>query len=379
MKTNPIGAAYVPSPRSDFIGLSRTPAGKLYRKRILKFGEFPHPADPKTKLTIDGALAGKLVENFHNKVCDIVQIPLANDENKHVEDVTRNVGEVIDIDVQDGSDPVLAPDGPGVYANMDIRKDEAAREIGRTLLGTSAMIHMDYTDTRTGEKAGPTLLHTLITNRPYLTDLGDYREVVAASADTPGVDDIVVFGAQKEESHMTYEELIEALKTEHDTDVVAMTARIEELEEQVAREPDTDKIVDALAGVLAKTGVTKLSQTSENEVTIDEVAEGIVELSQEFVSRDQRIASLEAERAEERKQAATREVESLVKEGRVIPAAKDTMIELAQNDRTKFESLVSPQPLVALAEQGVTVYDTRSEDIEAEVERLAKAMKGESE
>lgn len=365
-------AVYVPAPRSAFTELSRTPTGKLYRKRILKFGEFPHPADPSQKLLIDAELANKLVENFDNGVCDIVQIPVADDKNRHVEDPLRNLGEVIEVDVQLTADPVRAPDGPGVYANMDFRKEPDAP--GKTLLGTSAMIHMDYPDTRTGKSAGPTLLHTLMTNRPYLTDLGDFREVVAASADTYDQDEIVVFGAQ-EEIMPTLEELQEALKNDHNIDVVALSSHVEELEAEITRRdeedaqtPDPNAIVTQLSRVLTTAGATVPNH--DGDVTIEDVGEAIVELSNEFASRDTKIAELEAQRAEDRKQAASIEVDSLVKDGRILPKQRDKMVELSMSDRDTFEALLPEKPVVQLSEQGVTTFDTRSEEMAAEVARL---------
>ena len=74
-------------------------------------------------------------------------------------------------------------EGDKVYTLLDIRDPAAAEKMGKTLLGASAFLHMDYTDTRTNKKVGPTLLHTCVTNRPYVTDLDDYEEVVAATAD----------------------------------------------------------------------------------------------------------------------------------------------------------------------------------------------------
>lgn len=170
-----IDAAYVPSERSQWLQLTRSRQGRLFKKKLLAFGEWEHPNLPGQKLVIDRPLAQRLVENFHRGVVDTVQVPVADDSNKHTEDPLRNLGEVVDLTVEED----------GVWAVLDIRKPEAADQLGKTLLGISGMIHLDYQDTKTGKKVGPALLHTLITNRPYLSDLGDFRELVAAAA--PGM------------------------------------------------------------------------------------------------------------------------------------------------------------------------------------------------
>jgi hypothetical protein len=367
-----ITAAYVPDARSDFVELARSQKGKLFRKRILKFGEFPHPADPSAKLTINEQVGKSIVRNFHDKVCDIVQIPLANDDNRHVEDPLRNIGEVIDVDVDSNG-----PDGPGVYATMDIRKPEAAAELGKTLLGTSAMLHMNYTDTKTGRKAGPTLLHTLVTNRPYLTDLGDYREIVAASADTYARD-TVVFGAQ-EEKMTNKEELLEALKADHGIDVVELSQRVEELE---AAEPqvvqvDPEQLTAALAATLATAGAP-IRSGEDGPITIDDVSEAVIELSQEAVAKDRVIEQLVREAETAKLAAAEAEVDGLIGEGRIFPKQRDVYIDLAVNDRERFEKLVPDDSVVQLSERGVTVYDTPGNDeLESTIARLRDVAKGE--
>src|SRR3954468_19743165 len=83
------------------IELSRKSSGTLFRKHILNVGkDLIHPA--VGRLHIDEEFVNTLRTNFANKACDIVQVPLANDKNQHVEDPDRNVGEVVDIEVKDG-------------------------------------------------------------------------------------------------------------------------------------------------------------------------------------------------------------------------------------------------------------------------------------
>jgi hypothetical protein len=115
-----------------------------------------------------------LKRNFDTRAAtDIVQVPLANDKNEHTENPSRNIGVVTG----------LEREGSKVYALIDARDAEAAGKLGKTLLGASAMLHLNATDNRTGGKVGPALYHVAVTNRPYVVDLEPYAEVVAATAE----------------------------------------------------------------------------------------------------------------------------------------------------------------------------------------------------
>lgn len=356
--------AYVPSPRSDFVEMARTPSGRVFRKQILSYGKFAHPNIPGEKLEIDRGMGEKLVENFRNGVCDIVQVPIVDGENKHVEDPERNIGEVIDLTVEDD----------GVYASIDARK--RADELGKTLLGASAMMHLDYTDTRTGDHVGPTLLHTAITNRPYITNLKGFEEVIAASADTLGEEAPVILTELTEDEEMgdlTKEELIDQLREKHGIDVNSLQ-----------QNPSTEELVQALSSALKEAGAVQFSQPSsggegseEEDITITDVAEAVVELSQEKKTLETRFAQVEAELEVEREKAATKEVEDYVSEGRILPSQKDKMIEFARTDRPTFEALLPPKPIVDLSQIGATTHEPTTEvDVESEVDRIAAMANG---
>src|SRR6185503_14947170 len=158
----------IPSNGEGFTELSRLKQGRLFEKHILTKGPLIHPVT-KSVINIDDDFISKLKKNFNDRVCDIVQVPLANDSNQHVEAPERTLGEVVDIKERDGK----------IYAVIDARKH--AEDFGKTLLGASAMLSTNYVDTRTGKPVGPTLLHVAVTNRPYVVGLEDYKEVLAAS------------------------------------------------------------------------------------------------------------------------------------------------------------------------------------------------------
>src|ERR1700689_311301 len=93
----PAGSTFVPV---DDIpaALSRTRRvqGRLFEKHILNTGTLIHPKTG-AKITIDDAFVASMQANFAKGTCDIVQVPLANDNNEHVEGPAANLGEVMGI------------------------------------------------------------------------------------------------------------------------------------------------------------------------------------------------------------------------------------------------------------------------------------------
>lgn len=146
---------------------------RTFRKHILTVGKtFVHPKTGKP-LTVDEAWYSKMKANFDRNITGVVQFPAADANNAHTEDPLRNLGRVTN----------LGRDGARVYVDVQVPDAEIAGKIGSTILGASAMISMDYLDSTSGQRVGPALCHVAATNRPFLTDLADYEEVVGASAE----------------------------------------------------------------------------------------------------------------------------------------------------------------------------------------------------
>lgn len=351
-------------PTEGFVELARTQKGRLFKKQILHMNsEFVHPNMPGTKIKVTPELAKQLVSNFKAGYADIVQVPIVDASNKHTEDPLKNIGEVVDIEYDDS----------GVYAIIDARKEEYANELGRTLIGASALMHMDYPDTVSGNKVGPTLLHVAVTNRPYLTNLSDYEEIIAASADSLGDEPVVMSPADKQEDKMPeLDELLEMLKNDHGIDVVALR--------EAAERDHTQELVTAMSGVLQEAGVIGLSKSDDGksddgdkELSIKDVADAVIELAQEKVELTASVATLVEQAKAAQLREATREVEELIRVGRVLPKQKDAMIKLSMEDHDTFVALVPDDSIVSLAADGVTVHDEpASERFTAETARLAE-------
>ena len=346
----------IPSPSGDdYVELARTRTarGRVFRKHILSLGELIHPKTGE-KLQLDEAWYDQLKANFDAGVCDIVQVPLADAQNQHSEDPLRNLGEVIGVE----------RDGNKVYSVVDIRDSDAAAKVGKTLLGASAFLSLDYTDTATGKKVGPALLHHCVTNRPYVTGLGDYEEVIAASAD--GTGDVIVL-AQEETAAMTKEELLAQLKAEHGIDVAA-------LEAQAGQRNEMSQLTAALTEALRPAGGTVSLTGGDGEtVSISDVVGAVAELAEKNVSLSGTVGVLQ-------KDAAEREVDGYIGVGRLLPKSRARAVTLVlSGDREGLEDFLAPEnaPYVRLGDvQGAAPpqgEQRHTEDIDAEIMRLTSA------
>jgi Mu-like prophage I protein len=309
---------------------------------------------PKTgqKIRIDDAFVATMQDNFAKGYCDIVQVPLANDHNEHVENPGANLGEVVGIQSR----------GDKVYALIDAREDAA--KFGKTYLGASAFLSTNYTDSKTNTKVGPTLLHVAVTNRPYVTGLDDYKEVLAASADSPG--EVVVLTAEPEDPvPLTREELLAALKNEHGIDVEALQASA------AATIPaaDVDALAASVAEALQASGAIQLTG-SPDQVTLPDVTAAVVELAQDNRGLRSEVDALKLSAAET-------EVDGYIGTGRLLPKTRDVAVQMALSNRDGLDAILAPEdrPYVQLAVQkGITGPDgeqRQEEDIDAEVARLS--------
>lgn len=339
-----------PSGREDFVELSRTPTGsRLFKKHILSKGTLNYQGQ---QIPIDDAMLDSLKKNFDAKVCDIVQVPVAGPKNEHTEDPFRNIGEVVD----------LQREGDRLYAIIDARKKEAADELGKTLIGASAFFSTDYTDSRTGEKAGPTLLHVAVTNRPHEVDLEDYEELIAASAD--GNSEAVALAAQTEkETKMEKDELLSALKVEHGIDVPDLMRRAEAGERGITL---SNKITEALGGLNEK-GVIALSNTGE--ASADDIVGAVAQLAEQNVTLSAKVDTM-IETSRQAKAEAT--VDAAISEGRILPSKRKANIDLYLSNQESFEALLPEKPLVALSAEALSdPSDAEKVDaVDAEIIRL---------
>lgn len=332
-----------------YVELSRSKQGRIFRKHILSHGELIYPGVKGGKVDIDAKFFKTLQANFEAHACDIVQVPLAGANNEHTEDPTRNIGEVVGLEVK----------GEKMYALIDAREEQYADRLGKTLLGASAMLHLNYKDTRTGKGVGPTLLHVAVTNRPYVLDLEDFSEVLAASAD--GTSSAVVLTAPTTEDNMDLDQMLASLREDHGIDVAA-------LQHKAAAADDAMALSNKIQEELVSTGLLTLS--NGQEVTADVLISAVAEAGTQIAALSGKVETLEKVSNEDKAKA---RVASLVREGKILPANSDAQVELLLSNADLFEKLLPTKAIVRLShEEGTEPTDDEHKNtVDAEVARLS--------
>lgn len=353
----------VPSDGDGYMELARTKQGRLFRKHLLTKGKLVHPK--VGEVDIDDTFLNKIKQNFEDGVCPIVQVPLANAKNEHSEEPDRNIGEVVDVQI----------DGDKLYAVLDIRDPEHASRMGKTYLGASAMLSLDYANTKTQKNVGPTLLHSCVTNRPYVIDLDDYEEIVAATTDRSDEPVLLLTGTKTVEKDIAKEtempeeqtetvaepsldELLATLKAKHNIDVSALQQTAADTDKQTQL---SQTIVDALQNA----GVVQLSNTDNKTVSNDTVITAVKELAGTNVTLTNRLTTLEQRDAEHA-------VDALITTGHILPAKRKVMVELKLSNTELFDQLVPDAPIVKLTQElGKNEPKAREHelDIDAEIKR----------
>lgn len=383
-----------PESRTEsFLELSRSPKGTLFKKHILSKG--PLFANGR-KIDVDDEFFDSVVKNFHDKRCDIVQVPIVGKDNQHSEDPRDNIGEVVDLQVENGK----------LYSIIDSRKDDATKELGNTLIGASAMFSTDYPDTDTNTRVGPTLLHVAITNRPHVLNLEDFEPVVALSGSD---DEVIMLSETSEDStvdtneleetqNMTLEQLLASLKDDHGIDVEDLKAKAEKsegLETTVAdltserdtlatekesletEKAETEELAVKLSASIKEhlktEGILKLSADSSGLEQVETLIGAVAEAGSELVNLSGRIESLETDK---KVTAATSEVDELIASGRVLPVHKEAMVELRLSNKEIFDKIVPETPLVALSAENGTSSEPEGLDPEANVSSEVKRIMG---
>ncbi len=325
-------------------------SGAVFRKHILNLG----PLHYKGRVyNLDDAWYARLARNFDHRV-SMVQAPVADEKNQHTEDPLRNGGEVVR----------LEREGNKVYTVLDVRNPEVAKGLrNKTIMGASAMLSMDYEDSRTGQKVGPALLHHCFTNRPHVLDLEPYQEIVAATQDSADMDFDEPVVLATEDPVPTRDELIAALKADHGIDVEALQAA-------ATARTDTASLTAAITDALRGTGAVALSGESLEQ---SDVVGAIVELARKNETLDSDVKRLTRKDAE-------RTVQGYVDNGRLLKKTMNRAVNVyLPEGQDGLEDLLSPEdaPFIRMTEtvgltgdgDGAAQHDF---DIDDEITRLGE-------
>lgn len=144
--------------------------GKIYKKRIINFGEYADQWFPEYFLHLDEAWGESVLQNFKAKTVGRVYVPAS-----HTDDPDKNRGEVIDM--------FLSEDGLGIDAIIDIRDQETVDKIEADLIWDVSIGFTMNWITKDGDEKGPAIYHVALVNNPYIEDMTPFEAFAKLTSD----------------------------------------------------------------------------------------------------------------------------------------------------------------------------------------------------
>lgn len=332
----------------------------LFRKQLLKIGRWVHPNDPTKHMDITEEVIDKIVTNFNNKVLDNVPVPVT-----HTDDPTKNSGYVVGMEkTADGLDCLL-----------EVKDADVATKIKQGLIpGISASIAWDYLKKDTGKLVGPVVRHAALVDNPYIKQLRGF-DVVALS-DTENAVPLTEYNKLPEGGKtMTLEEIKALLKKDHNIsldDLLAVDKKVKDglLVEKTAGDAATAALCDKIKTALGDTVQLADSVTEEAIIAaVSNIAQTSKTVSGKVAELSDKLLSMEADGA----------VEALIKAGKVVPASKQSFVDLYKKDKAMFGTMTAGLPqIVSFGEQGGSQQVDLSDEakLKAETERYEKMLGG---
>lgn len=327
---------------------------RTYRKRILRYGKWSHKAAPDGVLAVDESYGKKLVNNFTGKVFDAVKAVKGHPKTE-AEAIANAAGDVVALDDLGGAD------GPGVYATVTVPEDVSAEIDSGAIVGCSAGIIPSYADHELDGKGsvGPVLEHLAFTNTPYIKGLGGFSPVHLADS---GDSVLLSLPNDKDdlEGTMTREELLAKAK-ELGIDIETLEAdagKVSGLEAELAeaKKPEKPEPTEATAKATKDAAVGEVVAALSDAFAgaeLIELAEGETPTLKGLV--DSIATGLAAGKATGEKLAlseAEADVDAAIKDGKALPAQRDSLIKVRLSDKETYEALIPEHPLVDLSEHG---------------------------
>lgn len=141
--------------------------GTLYKKQIIKFGNYVDPWFPEWPMTLDSEWGDMIKENFDKKVVGRVAVPAS-----HTDDPEKNRGELLAVE----------NDGEGLNGTLDIRDPQTVQDIENELIWDDSI---SFTNNYIDEKGighGPVLFHVALVNNPYITGMSGFQALSKAAS-----------------------------------------------------------------------------------------------------------------------------------------------------------------------------------------------------
>lgn len=296
---------------------------RRYRKQLVKFGTWVHPNDPTKKMVLDRPWAEKLVANFANKVRDRIPVVYGHPQTD-AELVTQTKGDL----------GALSVEADGVYGELNIKDGQTAAGIDNdTIFDVSVSFDPEYVDKRNGDNVGPALRHIGIVNNPYLKGMQPFEAL------SEGANVIMLSESEELAMSVVKNDREFAVTVEYEVDGETKTILVEpgseiEVPEAVV-EAVTKQVADAAApeasGDDKKDDEGDKSEDKSEDKPEDKPADDKAEDEQkdELSELEKVQRELSEANAKLASQAAERTYETLLSEGKIVPAQKDAFMQLS--------------------------------------------------
>ena len=322
-------------------------SGTLYKKQIIKFGNYVDPWFPEWPMTLDSEWGDRIKENFDKKVVGRVAVPAS-----HTDDPEKNRGELL----------ALENDGEGLNGTLDIRDPQTVQDIENDLIWDDSI---SFTNNYIDEKGvgwGPVLFHVALVNNPYITGMSGFQALSKAASHIRSAfsqkhngSAIVLSKQVKELSNM------KPVKNEKEFEVKVNYQDAEGVDQEVTLAPGQEiEVPEATAeGVQQQIEAAKAPEVEETEE--EKTAREAKEAEDKKAEEDANVAkglnpdgtekvenrgsatndnpggdaSLSKAEREELETLRTEKAETmfskLVEEGKVVPAQKEAILALAKS------------------------------------------------
>lgn len=141
--------------------------GTLYKKQIIKFGNYVDPWFPEWPMTLDSEWGDRIKENFDKKVVGRVAVPAS-----HTDDPEKNRGELLAVE----------NDGDGLNGTLDIRDPQTVQDIENDLIWDDSISFTNNYIDESGMGWGPVLFHVALVNNPYITGMSGFQALSKAAS-----------------------------------------------------------------------------------------------------------------------------------------------------------------------------------------------------
>lgn len=286
-----------------------------YKKQILRLGKWYHPSAPSGVLEITKNYLQQVVENF--KKSPFVPVTRGHKDQDELE---SNPDLIVANNIKS-----LEMGDDGLYAEMEIDESELDK-----YNDVSVSIDPDYEDHETGNRIGAMLKHVALVVNPYIKGLKPF----VALGENPNLV-INLSDINMEEEKKTNPEIVEetTVETEVETEVKADEAPVEESKEQ--EDVKTEATEEA-------TEETPAEETKEETAEVIEEAKPVISATElsEAEKLQARIVELEEQAKKMAVEIAQKNAQSMYDEllhkGKIVPAAKDSFLMLAEQGSTEI-------------------------------------------